>query len=148
MATPDVNILAIAVAALVPNIVGALYFGPLFGTAWRSAHGKTAAELKPDNEALTYGLALVCSAVVAFFINFMIGMSHKEVSAAGQLVFSSPRTFGHGAFHGLAIGIMLISPIIACLGLFHKYNWKAILLNVAYWLICLAIMGGIVDMWV
>ena len=146
--TPDVNLLAIAVAALVPNIVGALYYGPLFGGAWRAALGKTKAELKPTNEALVYGSALLLSVCIAFFLNFMIGMSHREVGDAGQLIFSSPRTFGHGAFHGTAISLLLVAPIITCLGLFHRYTAKVILLNVAYWVLCLAIMGGIVDLWV
>lgn len=145
--TPDVNLMAIAVAALVPNIVGALYYGPVFGSTWRAALGKTEAELKPTNEALVYGSAVLLSFLVAFFLNFMIGMSHREVGDAGQLIFSSPRTFGHGAFHGTAISLMLVAPIITCLGLFHRYKGKAILLNVVYWVICLAIMGGIVDMW-
>lgn len=147
MMTPDVNLIAIAVAALVPNIVGALYYGPVFGSTWRVALGKTEAELKPTNEGLVYGSAVLLSFLVAFFLNFMIGMSHREVGDAAQLIFSSPRTFGHGAFHGMAISLMLVAPIITCLGLFHRSKGKAILLNVVYWVICLAIMGGIVDMW-
>ena len=145
--TPEVNIIAIAVAALVPNVVGAIYYGPLLGSTWRTAIGKSEADLKPKSEALVYGGALLLSALVAFFLNFMIGMSHKDIGASGELVFVSPRTFGHGAFHGMAIGLMMISPIVACLGLFHGYKGKAIIINVVYWVICLAVMGGIVDMW-
>lgn len=31
---PTTNFLAVAIAALIPNIIGALYYGPLFGKAW------------------------------------------------------------------------------------------------------------------
>jgi len=38
-------------------------------------------------------------------------------------------------------------PVIVSLGLFHKASAKTNLLNVAFWILCFAVMGGILDVW-
>jgi len=59
MIDPNLNVIAIIVAGLIPNILGALYYGPIFGKAWRDSLGKTEEDLKHSNEAIVYGIALV-----------------------------------------------------------------------------------------
>lgn len=144
---PELNYIAIIVAALVPNVLGAIYFGPLVGKQWLSSLNFTAEDLKGRNEALIYGSALLLSGIVAFFIKFMIEMIHKEVGPNGDLLFGSFHTFSHGALHGAGLCIGLTIPIIICLGLFQKAKASNILINCVFWLMCFSIMGGILDMW-
>jgi len=144
---PEINIIAVIVAAIVPNALGALYYGPLFGKIWHKSLGKTKDEMKLNNEAFVYIGALVLGFVLANSLAFTIGLVHKDVNAAGELIFASHHTFGHGALHGGMIGLTFIAPIITSLGLFHKNKGITIILNVAFWCICMAIMGGIVDVW-
>ena len=54
-------------------------------------------------------------------------------------------TFGHGAFHGLVIGIVIAMPIMVINGLFELRNLKNLGINTLYWIITLMLMGGIVD---
>lgn len=147
MVMPNINIIAIIVAGLIPAIMGAIYYGPLFGNMWRNSLGKTEEELAPSNPALAYGGAILLAMVLSFFLNFTIGLIHKDVNDAGELFINSHFTFPHGAFHGLMIGLTIILPVIVSLGIFHKLSWKTNLLNAAFWVICAALMGGILDVW-
>ena len=144
---PELNYLAIAVAAIVPSILGALYYGPLFGKQWLSSLGKTEAEMVPNNAGLTYGLALLMAGIVSFILKLNIELTHKEVSDAGELAFGSFHTFQHGALHGAMTGAMLVVPVLISFSLFHKMSGKNIMLNSIFWILCFAVMGGILDAW-
>lgn len=144
---PTINVLAIVVAGLVPAAWGMLYYGPLFGKAWRNSLNKTEAELEPNNLILAYGGSVLLAMLLSISLNFTIGLVHKDVNSAGELFINSHFTFAHGALHGAMIGLTLITPIIVSLGIFHKLNWKANLLNVGFWVSALAVMGGILDVW-
>lgn len=144
---PEINILALIVAALVPNIVGALYYGPIFGTTWLKSFGRTKEEMEVGNQAFAYMGAILLAFIVAFFLNFILQGVHKEVGPNGELVTASFNTFKHGAFHAFFICFGFVVPAIVSLGLFHKAKAMNILLNCGFWLICFTIMGGIIDVW-
>lgn len=147
MIQPEINILAIIVASLIPNIIGAIYYGPIFGKPWLDSLGLTKEDMAAQNKVVLYGGSLLLSFITAFFINILIQMLHKDVSEAGELVIASHNTFAHGAMHGFFLCLFLIVPIITSLGLFQKAKPKNILLNAGFWLICFALMAGIVDVW-
>jgi len=144
---PEFNFIAIIVAALVPNILGAIYYGPLFGKPWLVSLNFTAEDMKGRNEPLIYGSALMLSFIVAFFLKFILEITHKGVQN-GELVFESFHTFPHGALHGMGIAVGFVLPVVICLGLFQKTKGTNILLNSVFWLICFAVMGGILDVWI
>lgn len=144
---PEINYLAVIVAALVPNVLGALYYGPLLGKQWLASLNFTSEDLKGRNEPLIYGAALLLSFVVSFFLKFMIELIHKDVGQNGELVFGSFHTFGHGAMHGAGLAIGLVIPIIISLGLFQKTKASNVIINCIFWLLCFSVMGGILDVW-
>jgi len=144
---PELNIFAIIVAALVPSIFGAIYYGPLAESAWLKSLGRTKEEMKPNNPAVTYGLALLMALLLSFTMKMVIEMVHKDVNDAGELILGSTHTFGHGAFHGLFMALTLIVPVIVSLSLFQKSSAKNILLNAVFWIVTMSIMGGILDAW-
>jgi hypothetical protein len=144
---PEINILALIVAALVPNIIGALYYGPIFGNTWLKSFGKTKAEMEAGNQVLTYIGALLLAFVIAFFLNFILQAVHKDIGEDGTLVTSSFNTFKHGAFHGFFFCLGFVVPAIVSLGLFHKAKASNIFLNTGFWLICFTLMAGIIDVW-
>lgn len=148
MVDPNINILAILVAALIPNILGALYYGPLFGKPWMQSMNKTPEEMKLNNEAVVYITALAMGFIISFFMNFVLQFVHKDVNEAGELIIASHNTFGHGALHGAMLAVAFVTPVIVSLGLFHKSSVKNILINVGFWILSFAVMGGILDVWV
>lgn len=144
---PEFNYLAVLVAGLVPSIIGAIYYGPLFGKQWLSSIGKTEDEMKPTNMGLTYGLALLMALFVSAILKLNIELTHKEVSDAGELVFGSFHTFQHGALHGAMTATFLVVPVLVSFSLYHKMSGKNIMLNSIFWILCFAVMGGILDVW-
>lgn len=57
------------------------------------------------------------------------------------------RTFKHGVIHGIIAGIFVALPIIGTNALFERKGAKYILINTGYWIVTLAIMGGIICAW-
>lgn len=144
---PEINYLAIFVAALVPNILGAIYYGQLFSKPWLASLDFTEEDLKGRNDALNYGSAFILSLLVSGFIKLIVESIHKDVGASGDLVYASFHTFMHGALHGMGLAIGLVIPVLICLGIFQKTKASNVIINAIYWLLCFAIMGGILDMW-
>lgn len=144
----DYNIVPVIVAAFIPVIVGFLYYNPkAFGTAWMNSLGMTEEELQKDfNMPVVMGVSLVLAFMLAFFTDALIEMSHKEV-VDGALVYGSFHTFKHGALHGAMYGIFLAMPVLVTNGLFERKSWKNLLINTGYWVLTLALIGGLTDAW-
>ncbi len=143
----NMNWIAIIVATLVPSIVGFIYYNLIFKNAWLSSLGRTEEEMEPNNPAVTYGLGFVTAFIIANALNFTIQLTHKDINDKGELFVNSNFWFGHGALHGAMMALTLVVPVIISLGMFQKAGGKNIALNCLFWVICLAIMGGIVDAW-
>jgi hypothetical protein len=54
------------------------------------------------------------------------------------------RTFKHGALHGVITGIFMILPVIATNGLFERKSFKYIFISSGFWMVSLALMGGLI----
>ncbi len=161
----EFNYLAILVAAIVPMVLGFLWYNPiLFGNVWMREAGMTEEKMKSVNMGLIFGISFLLSILLAFFTQFLaihqtgvISLIGGDPSAEGVLPSfqafmddygSDFRTFKHGALHGLLAGIFLVLPIMGTNGLFERKSWKYILINVGYWTVVLTIMGAIVCGWV
>lgn len=55
------------------------------------------------------------------------------------------RTFHHGIIHGIMTSLFLVLPIIGTNALYERKGFKYIAINVGYWMVSLAIMGGIIS---
>ena len=63
----EINFLFVIVAALMPTVVGFIWYNPkVFGTAWMKVNGFTEESLKGGNMAVIMGLSLVFSLMLAF----------------------------------------------------------------------------------
>lgn len=160
-----VNFVIILVAALVPMIIGFIWYNPrVFGNAWKDAAGVTDEKMKGSNMALIFGLSFVLSFLLAMSVQFMVihqysiysilmnepGMTdpNSEINLFIKDFMSKYgnnfRTFKHGVFHGVLAGIILALPILGTNALFERKGFKYIAINVGYWIVCLALMGGII----
>jgi len=91
----ELNYLAIAVAAIIPLFIGAIWYNPkVFGTAWMNASGMTEEKIKNANMGVIFSLTLVLSFLLAFSVN---GMVIHQV-AASQLAFTNPDSEAFKAF--------------------------------------------------
>jgi hypothetical protein len=166
------NIGIIAIAALLPLVIGFAWFHPkTFGKAWMGAAGVT--EERPSGGRmagiflLTYVLSffvgLAIQSVVihqmhlySILINepgFLDPVTHKPstTSEIGMLYTNflakygnNFRTFKHGALHGTLLAFFIVMPVIAINAMFERKGFKYIAINAGYWIVSLALMGGLV----
>ena len=134
----EINLLSLVLAALVPMVMGFVwYHKALFGKAWMHSIGMTVEKAKEVNMPLVFGLSFVMSLLISLFL---VGFCNGE----GQ---DTPEfdTFQHGVAHGIILSLLVVIPIFVINGLFEQKSWKNILINAGYWIITLALMGGIAD---
>jgi len=159
----EFNYLAILVAAIVPIILGFLWYNPiLFGNAWMREAEMTPEKMKGGNMAVIFVITLVLSILLALFVQ---SLAIHQIGAVqltgGDPAMAKPsfnafmadygnafRTFKHGALHGLLAGIGLFFPVIAINGMFERKSWKYIFINSGYWIVSLTAMGAIICGWV
>jgi hypothetical protein len=69
----DINYLAVLVAALVPLVMGFIWYNPkVLGNAWMKAAGLDEEKLKGANMAVIFGLSFVFSFLLAFFSQMLV----------------------------------------------------------------------------
>jgi len=160
------NFIAIGIASLVPMIIGFVWYNPkVLGNAWMKAAEMTDEKIKGTNVGIIFGVSFLLSFILAVMVQVLvihqvhfgsILMFQPDFKEAGsvsselynklmELYGSSYRTFKHGAFHGTMAGILLITPVMAVNALFERKGFKYIAINAGYWIISMAIMGGIIS---
>lgn len=145
----DWSILPILVAALVPTITGMIWYHPkVMGSAWMSSTGKTEEQLREGfNMPLVMIISLVGSFLLSFVTNAITEFSHKSCDEAGEVIFNSHHTFGHGMFHGAIYAILIIGPPMVMNAMYERRSWKNTFVHMAYWIITVTLMVGITDAW-
>jgi hypothetical protein len=156
----QVNLLA----ALVPVVMAVLWYSPfLLGRLW-SKLGFATTQKSPTQVALT----LVATYIAGYYIARSLGSIVIHQHGLYGMLAGDPdmqdktsalsitvqglmdkyghnyRTFKHGAFHGYNTGLKLVLPIFVVAGLVQSQKICWILVHSVFWIICLAIMGGIV----
>lgn len=161
----QINFIIILVAAIIPLIIGFIWYNPkVFGTAWKSASGLSDENIKGANMPLIFGLTFFLSFLFAMSLQFMVihqwsiysilanepGIREPNSEIGRWLnefmakYGSNFRTFKHGAFHGTVGGFMIATPIIAINALFERKGFKYIAINAGYWIVSMAVMGGVI----
>lgn len=164
----ETNYLAILGAAFIPMIMGFVWYGPmLFQKAWMKEMNFTQKDLEGGNMLLIFGLSFVFSLLIAFFMQFLVIHQYGAFSTlAGDPGFMEQtggayayfqefmsnfgdrfRTFKHGALHGVLTGVFFVLPVLGTKALFERKSFKYIFINVGYWTVTLALMGGIICQW-
>lgn len=163
----EMNFYVFFLAALVPMVIGSIWYGPLFGKTWMNLMGFTEESLKDANMLKIFGLSYVFSFIVAFGLMPMVihqmGMYQVLINEPGfaeqtgeayklfeQFITSYGdlhRDFKHGALHGGIFALFSITPILSIIALFERKSFKYVAINAGYWVVTLAIMGGVVCQW-
>ena len=139
------NWLAILVSALIPLIIGSIWYHPkVFGTAWMHATGITEEKIKKMSPSKAYIVAVLLSVVLSFYLYINVLIGGPDDMRHGQEIYL---TFKHGAAHGAFLGIFVGVPILATNAIFEMKSAKYIFINVFYWIVSLALMGGVLNGW-
>ena len=127
---PDVNYLAVVLAALSAFILGGLWYSPLlFARAWMRLNDFNEEELKKGgNMALIFGGAFLTNLVAAFvFAMFTRGVTD----------------IGDGASFGFATGACIVGASFALNYLFERRPLALWLINAGYFTLQFTIFGVI-----
>jgi len=159
------NMFIIALAALVPLIVGFIWYSKkVFGNAWITASGLTEEKLQGANMPIILILSYVFGLMLAMaLLPIVIHQAHimsilmnepgiKDVSSEVNTMYTefmakygtNFRTFKHGVFHGILAAIFIGLPIVGTSALFERRGFKYIAIHVGYWIVTMGIMGGII----
>lgn len=158
----EMNFLAIIAAALSTLMVGFIWYNPkVFGTIWMRESGMTEEKAKTANMVKTFGMVILFSLMLAFFLpQVVIHQVGAMQLIGGDTANALPsyhafmadygnhhRSFGHGALHGGMAGLFFALPVIGISSMFEMKSWKYILINAGYFIVSMAIMGGIICAW-
>ncbi len=140
----EINWIAVAVSALVPMILGFVYYHPqVMGGPWMRANGFTLESIGNGPKPVLYLVAVLFSFLLSTFMCVNVTGPGQDVAPDGH----SYATFGHGAMHGLIISLLVVMPILGTMSIFEKRGWNWVFTNWGYWLCTLACMGGILSAW-
>jgi Protein of unknown function (DUF1761) len=152
-------------AALIPLLVGYVWYHPrLLGSILKSSGDVHTEKLSTGHAWWVYPLAYIACYFIAGSLGSVVihqyGLpsmlaNQPDLHTAGTALNTTAqalldkyadnfRTFKHGAFHGYHLGLYLVLPVIAVITLFEKKKWTYLAIHGAYWIICLALMGGVI----
>ena len=129
-----VNFLAVFVAAIANYIIATIWYAALFSRVWKKLTGISEMKPKPANIVLVFIGSLVMSYVLVHSIVFGYYYTHMSGVAGGLM---------GGLFNWLGF----IAPVTLMNVLYEKRPWKLWLLDNAFWLVSLLVMGAILSAW-
>ncbi len=135
MLQPDINYLAVLVAAIVQFALGTLWYSILFGKPFMAAVGKTQEELMEGfNPARAYGLAFLSALVTAFVLAHIVDYAGADTIVTGLQ-----------AGFWVWLGFVVTSNLATVL--FEGRHPTLYYLNTGYQLAGLLIMGALLALW-
>lgn len=155
----EINFLALLLAALSTLVVGFIWYNPkVFGTIWMKETGINPEEGEKPNMILIFGVSVLYAFFIAFVLQFVtihqfgaLGLIGGDIPNAkpSYAAFMTDygdvfRTFKHGALHGTITGLFLALPVIGTNALYEKRSFRYTLVTGGFWIVCFAIMGGII----
>jgi hypothetical protein len=165
------DLLVLALAALIPLVVGSAWYSPLlFAKPWMAATGMTEEKAKNSSMAVNMILLYVFSFLIAVallpIVIHQMGLNSMLMDPNSQKALSDPnsdlsklvstlwaghghsfRTYRHGALHGAITAVFFALPLIASCAIFEQRGWKYIMITWGFWLINLTLMGAVICHW-
>ncbi len=155
----QLNFWLILVAGLIPLITGFIWYNPkVFGNAWMKSAGLDEEKMKGAKMPLVFLLCYLFGVILASalmtivihqmgFNSVMQGDNTAETAAYMKNFFETYgnrfRTFKHGALHGTISGFFIAMPILGTAALFERKKFKYIAIHTGYWMLTMALMGGV-----
>lgn len=124
---PGVSLVAVVIATLLGFLLGAVWYGPLFGRAWRAEHGFTEEALRKDfDPARTYATTFVLGLVASYLFGLLLG--------------SEPGLW-YATVAGFAVGVGWVATAIATNYLFERRSGRLLLINGGYHALRFGLIG-------
>jgi hypothetical protein len=132
---PNINLVAVGVAALVGMGVGFLWYGPLFGKQWIKLMGFTKESMK---EAQKEGMA-------KSYILGLVGQALTAYALAALVVFAAQYFVGFSYTLVLWVWLGFIVPLLLNGVIWEGKSWSLFFLNAGHYLAQLIAMGAVIN---
>jgi hypothetical protein len=133
MESAEVNWLAVVLAALIPVVVGALWYSPmLFAQTWMTAVGRSHEDV--TGARVGYAISAIGSLVTAAVLAYVVDWA----GADGLL---------EGAFTGFLAWLGFVAPVVAVSTYFGGRPRALWAIDASYHLVSLALMGALLALW-
>jgi hypothetical protein len=129
------NFLAILLAAIANYAIATIWYAVIFGKLWQKLTGITDMKPAPMNVVLVFIGSLILSFVLYHSLIFGNAYLHTRGISGGIMC---------GFFGWLGY----IVPVTLSTKLYEKKPWGLWLMDNAFWLISLMVMGAILSFWV
>lgn len=137
----DVNYAAIIASAFAALVIGALWYGPLFGKPWMTMMGFTPESVK----SMKMGpMTAMVGGFVAFLLTAFV-LAHHLVFAGAYL---GTEGYELALMSGFWIWLGFYVPVTAGVVLWEGKPWKLFVLNAAYYLVTILVAAIILTLWV
>lgn len=130
----DLNYIAVVVAALVPMVLGAVWYTPvLFGRQWLAASGRTEEEVA-EGPGIGYVLAAVAALVISYALARVVRWAEVD-------------DLWNGALVGLLAWLGFVATTSAVNTFFAGRPRTLYLIDSGYYLVSFLVMGAIHGVW-
>jgi hypothetical protein len=130
-----INWISVLGAAIVGMIVGALWYGPLFGDAWMRSLGMDPELVK---SAPRKGMRQLLT---------LVFLLHWCMAFCLAMFFGTEITTATGLLYGFLVGLPWVGFALAVNALFEQKPWSYIFINGAYWTVSFTLMGAVLGTW-
>jgi hypothetical protein len=125
---------AIVVSAVAYWMLGALWYGVVFGQRWMALEGITMEQAKSVNPVLPYLITFVLNLLMAFVL-------------AQLCLWRNANTAARGAAIGVLLWIGIVGPIVFTTYMYEMRPKELFAINEFYPLVGLCLMGVILGAW-
>jgi len=131
------NYLAVVVAAVAYWVLGAIWFGVVFGRQWLQLE-----HIPPEQVAAMKGAAAAFPYIMSFVLNLIIAFVLAQLCA-----WRNATTAARGASLGVLLWIGIIGPVTYTTNMYEMRPLNLFLLNEGYVLVGLFLMAAILGAW-
>jgi hypothetical protein len=128
------NYAAVIVSAIVYWLLGAVWYGVLFGKSWMELEHISMDQAKSMNPVLPYVVTFILNLVIAFFL-------------AQLCTWRNASTAARGASLGVLLWIGFVGPITYTTNMYEMRPFNLFLINEGFSLVGLLLMGAILGAW-
>ena len=125
----DTSLVTIILAALAFFVVGALWYGVMFGKAWQKAAGLSDEQVQSGNMVKIFGLTLLFELLIATVLAHQFAMSGASDRAIMMISI------------GFAAGVMV--PAIGINYLYQRKTAALFFIDAGHFIFGMAAMGGV-----
>lgn len=135
-----INYWAILVCGVVAMILGAIWYGPIFGKKWMQICGATDMDMEKRKEMQKRAMPL-------YFIQFALVLVQLFI-----LAHLTGVTMKSGVLSAVLVWVGFIMPTIAACSMWtnepRKQAWTRFLIQSGYQLVCFTLFGVILGHWI